>query len=142
MALEVEQRMAWLRGVPLFRGCSEASLSLLAERTSEVDFEPGQVIVQQGQVGNGLFVLMSGGARITAGAHELAVLGPGEVIGELSVIDQGPRVATAHAVGKTACLALAAWDLLDVLDQDPRLARNLLAELAGRLRDADARLSR
>jgi CRP-like cAMP-binding protein len=142
MPLDTEGRMAWLRGVPLFRGCSEGSLSRLAERTAEVDFEPGQVIVQQGQVGNGLFVLVSGGARVTIGSRELATLGPGEVIGELSVIDQGPRVATAHAVGPTACLALASWDLLTVLDGDPQLARNLLTELAARVRDADARLGR
>ena len=51
-----------------------------------------------------------------------------------------PRAATAFAVGPTVCLALASWDLMAVLEQDPQLAMNLLKELAGRLRAADAQL--
>lgn len=140
MALTSEQRLGWLREVPLFRGCAEASLSSLAERTAEVDFRPGQVVVQQGQVGNGLFLVIAGTARVTSGDQELAHLGPGAVIGELSVLDQEPRVATVTAIEAVRCLALASWDLLEIVDSDPRLARNLLAELAARLRATNARV--
>ena len=140
MALTDDERLAWLRGVPLFRGCAEESLQRLADRTAEIDFATGAPIVQQGQVGNGLFILVLGSARVLTGEQELARLGPGEVVGELSVIDQEPRVASVIALEPTTCLALASWDLLAVLDTDPRLARNLLSELAGRLRDADARI--
>ena len=55
MALTDDERLAWLREVPLFRGGSDASLTALAARTSEVSFRAGQTIVSQGQVGNGLF---------------------------------------------------------------------------------------
>ena len=140
MALTGDERLAWLREVPLFRGCAESSLAALAERTAEVDFRPGQAIVQQGQVGNGLFILVKGTARVTTGDQELAHLGPGEVIGELSVIDQEPRVATVTAVEAVRCLALASWDLLGLVDADPHLARNLLSELAQRLRATNARV--
>lgn len=140
MALTDQERLAWLREVPLFRGCAEPSLARLAERTAEVDFPSGATIVQQGQVGNGLFIVVAGTARVTTGETELAHLGPGEVIGELSVIDQEPRVATVTASGPVSCLALASWDLLGILDTDPRLARNLLSELAARLRATDARV--
>jgi CRP-like cAMP-binding protein len=138
MALTTDERLAWLREVPLFRGCSEASLARLAERTAEVDFRPGATIVSQGQIGNGLFIIVGGSVRVTTGDTELAELGPGAVIGELSVIDQEPRTATATAIGPVATLALASWDLLEVLDTDPRLARNLLSELAARLRNTNA----
>lgn len=140
MTLSAEERLAWLREVPLFRGAAEASLARLAERTAEASFAPGAAIVQQGQIGNGLFLVVSGSARVVAGEQELAQLGPGEVIGELSVIDQEPRVASVFATTAVTCLALASWDLLETLDSDPRLARNLLSELAGRLRAADARV--
>jgi CRP-like cAMP-binding protein len=140
MTLTDTERLAWLRGVALFRGCSEASLARLAAQTAEVTFAAGAPIVTQGQIGNGLFIVIAGSARVTTGEHELARLGPGEVIGELSVLDQEPRVATVIAQEPVRCLALASWDLLATLDTDPQLARNLLAELAGRLRDADARL--
>lgn len=140
MALTGDERLGWLRAVPLFRGCAEASLVALAERTTEVDFRPGQVIVQQGQVGNGLFLVIAGTARVTTGEQELAQLGPGDVIGELSVIDQEPRVATVVAIDAVNCLALASWDLLALVDSDPALARNLLSELAARLRATNARV--
>ena len=140
MALTGEERLTWLREVPLFRGCTEASLRSLAERTAEVDFAAGQHIVQQGQVGNGLFLIVAGTAQVMAGDQELARLGPGDVIGELSVIDQEPRVASVVATQRVSCLALASWDLLAMLDTDPQLARNLLSELAGRLRATDARV--
>lgn len=137
MPLSAEERSTWLRQVPLFRGLADASLARLSERTTDVAFPAGQPIVQQGQVGNGLFVVVTGNARVTTGGRELARLGPGDVIGELSVVDQGPRTATVVADGPVTCLALASWDVLELIDADPRLARNLLAELANRLRAAD-----
>lgn len=140
MALTDDERLAWLREVPLFRGCAEASLLRIVERTADISFAKGASIVQQGQVGNGLFLIVAGTVAVTSGEQELARLGPGQVIGELSVIDQEPRVATAVALEPVTCIALASWDLLAVLDTDPQLARNLLSELARRLRAADARI--
>ena len=65
MPSSMEQKRAWLEGVPLFRGCSPDVLERLAAVTSETDFAPGQPIVQQGQVGNGLFIVVAGTARVS-----------------------------------------------------------------------------
>lgn len=140
MALTIEEKRAWLGKVPLFGGCVQEIITQLADATAEFEFASGQPIVQQGQVGNGLYIVVTGGARIVGGTDELARLGPGEFFGELSVIDQQPRAATAYADGQTVCLALASWDLMAVLEREPQLALNLLRELAGRLRSADAQL--
>ena len=140
MPLTSEEKRARLETVPLFRDCSGEVLDRLAAVTAEFAFGSDAPIVQQGQVGNGLYVIVSGGARIVAGSDELARLGPGDFFGELSVIDQRPRAATAYALGETVCLALASWDLVALLERDPALAMNLLRELARRLREADAQL--
>jgi CRP-like cAMP-binding protein len=140
VALTREEKVAWLAQVPLFAGCSPENVERLADAAGEQAFESGQAIVNQGQVGNGLYLVVSGEVRIVAGDDELARLGPGEAIGELSVIDQEPRVASAVAVGEVTCLALASWDLIAMLEEDPSLAMNLLRQLARRLRQADARL--
>ncbi|MEA2025291.1 MAG: cyclic nucleotide-binding domain-containing protein [Chloroflexota bacterium] len=140
MSLTTPEKRAWLVKVPLFRDCSSEVLDQLADATAEFEFAPDAAIVQQGQVGNGLYIIVSGGARIVAGSDELARFGPGEFFGELSVIDQQPRAASAFAVGRTTCLALASWDLVAELERDPQLAMNLLKELAGRLRAADVQL--
>jgi CRP-like cAMP-binding protein len=138
--LSREEKIAWLAHVPLFAGCSPENIERLADASGEQRFAPGQLIVKQGQVGNGLFLVVSGEVRVTAGDGDLARLGPGETLGELSVIDQQPRSATAIAEGETVCLALASWDLIAMLERDPSLAMNLLRTLASRLRQADARL--
>ena len=140
MPLTTQEKRAWLEKVPLFRGCSAEVVERLADATAEFDFAADQPIVQQGQVGNGLYIVVSGGARIVAGSDELARIGPGDFFGELSVIDQRPRAASAYAIDQTVCLALASWDLVAVLEKDPQLAMNLLQELAGRLRATDAQL--
>jgi CRP-like cAMP-binding protein len=140
MPLTKEEKRTWLEKVPLFRGCSSEVIEELADATQEFEFGADQAIVQQGQVGNGLYIVVAGAARIVAGSDELVRIGPGDFFGELSVIDQRPRAASAFAVGPTVCLALASWDLVAVLERDSRLAMNLLAELAGRLRAADVQL--
>jgi CRP/FNR family transcriptional regulator, cyclic AMP receptor protein len=137
MALSTQEKAAWLGRVQLFHGASPTSIDRLAEVTGEIDFPAGRHIVQQGMVGNGLYILVSGTARVVQGDDLLARLGPGDFFGELAVIDQMPRTASVVAEEPVTCLALASWDLIALLEQDPHLALNLLRELALRLRAAD-----
>ena len=101
---------------------------------SEAAFGDGDPLVIQGQVGTGLFIIVSGGVRISQGGADLTQLGPGDYLGELSVIDREPRSASAFAVGPTACLALASWDLFRRVDADRDLSHALLRGLALRVR--------
>ncbi len=68
--------------------------------------------------------------RIVRHGEDVAQLGPGDFLGELSVIDREPRSASAFAVGPTTCLALASWDLFRRVDADPALSHALLRALA------------
>jgi CRP/FNR family transcriptional regulator, cyclic AMP receptor protein len=79
--------------------------------------------------------LFAGRVRVIRGSDELAVLGSGDFFGELAVIDQRPRGASVEAVEPTRCLALASWDLLDLLEHDPKLSLNLIRGLVARIRD-------
>ncbi len=137
MALSRQEKVSWLAKVPLFDGCAGQVIEDVAEVTTEQAFVDGQAIVQQGQVGNGLFIVVSGSVRVVAGSRELGRLGPGEFVGELTVIDQQPRAATVLADGPTVCLALASWDLLALIGRDRELTLNLLRGLAARLRRVD-----
>jgi CRP/FNR family transcriptional regulator, cyclic AMP receptor protein len=135
-----EDRMALLAAVPLFQGCSAESLRRLADATGTIEFPPERSIVLQGQVGNGLYVLVSGRARAMQGDTLLAEFGPTDFFGELAVIDQLPRTASVVAVEPTVCLALASWDLLALLEEDAQLGLNLVHELVRRLRSCDEQL--
>jgi CRP-like cAMP-binding protein len=134
MSLTTTEKAAWLAGVPLFAGISAESMSALAEATGEQDFAPGQFIVRQGQVGTGLYVMVSGTVKVVRGSDEIASLGPGEFFGEMSVIDQQPRSASIQAAEQTVVLALASWDLLALLEKDSALSLNLIRGLVARVR--------
>jgi CRP/FNR family cyclic AMP-dependent transcriptional regulator len=139
MPLTTQEKATWLSRIELFAGAAPESIEHLAEVTGEIEFADGRYIVQQGQVGNGLYILVAGSARVVQGDVLLAQLGPGDFFGELAVIDQMPRTASVVAEEPVTCLALASWDLITLLEQDPQLALNMLRELALRVRRADER---
>lgn len=134
MPISTESKAATLATVPLFAGMSEESMARLSSVAGEQSFPAGHFIVRQGQVGAGLYIIVAGSARVVSGSHELAQLGPGDFFGELTVIDQQPRLASVQAVEDTTCLAVASWDLLRLLESDSALALNLIRGLAARLR--------
>ena len=140
MPLSDDDKRGWLAQVPLFHGASAEILDHLVDLTGELTFAAGQPIVLQGQVGNGLYIVVSGQARVVQGTRELDRLGPGDLFGEIAVIDQQPRSASVYAVEPTTCLTIASWDLLALIERDPKLALNLLRELAARVRRADVQL--
>lgn len=139
MGQTAEDRVHWLARVQLFHGLATDALKRLADLMGEIRFSAGQQVVSQGQVGNGLYIIVSGKARIQRGDDVIALLESGDFFGELAVLDQQPRSATVIAVQPVTALGLASWDLIAELERDPRLALNLLRELAGRIRDLEDR---
>jgi CRP-like cAMP-binding protein len=134
LTLTQERRAELLGACRLFTGVAKTDLGGLAERAVEVEFPPDRVIARQGEIGTGFFVVVEGSVRVVRDGEDLAVLGPGEFFGELSVLDGKPRVAQVVSVGQTHCLALATWDFEAAVLANPRLALAILRGLAERLR--------
>jgi CRP/FNR family transcriptional regulator, cyclic AMP receptor protein len=134
MTLTSDEKADALGRIALFEGLERSSLLPLAEAASEIDFDDGDVLVIQGQIGTGLFIVVNGAVRIVRHGEDVAQLSPGDYLGELAVIDREPRSASAFAVGPTTCLALASWDLFRRVDADPALSHALLRGLALRVR--------
>jgi CRP-like cAMP-binding protein len=137
VALTAREKGELLDRVDLFRGLGGVPLSAIADRAVEVEFPAGRPIARQGEVGTGFFLIVSGTAQVTRDGSTIATLGPGEFFGELSLLDQMPRVATVTAgePGPTVCLAIASWDFERLLEEQPRVAIALLKGVARRLRD-------
>ena len=114
MPLTPQEKRASLESVPLFRDCSSEVLDRLAEAMTEFEFATGAPIVQQGQVGNGLYIVVSGGVSIVAGSEELARLGPGDFFGELAVVTGQPRSATVEVVEDAELLRVPADKLEEI----------------------------
>jgi CRP-like cAMP-binding protein len=126
-----------LRNVPLFASCSNKDLEKIARAGDEVTMPAGTLIVDQGQMGREAFVLMAGSAVVRRNGKKVASLGPGAVIGELSLLDHGPRTAAVIAETDCTLLVISQRQFLGVLDDVPALSHKLLATLAGRIRDLD-----
>ena len=134
MTLTQDRRAELLGACRLFQGVEANDLATVAGRAIEIDFPADHVIARQGEIGTGFFVVVEGSVRVVRGGQEVAVLGPGEFFGELSVLDGLPRVAQVVAVEPTRCLALASWDFEQALVDSPPLALAILRGLATRLR--------
>lgn len=126
-----------LRKVSLFSSCSTKDLEKILKAGDSIVASAGQVIIDQGQTGREAFVIMSGTATVKRNGKKVATLGPGAVVGELSLLDHGPR--TASVVCDDACelLVLQQRHFLAVLDDVPALSHKLLASLAARIREFD-----
>src|SRR4029077_18524598 len=101
MTLSQDRRAELLSAARLFDGVDAAGRARLADVVVEVDFAPDHVIARQGDIGSGLFVITSGGARVVRDGSQIAALGPGDFFGELSVLDGRPRTAQVVAIGPT-----------------------------------------
>jgi CRP-like cAMP-binding protein len=134
VTLTRDRRAELIAGCRLFTGLDAEHVAAVADMATEVDFPAGRVIARQGEVGTGFFIVAEGRVRVVRDAETLAVLGPGEFFGELSVLDGKPRIAQVVTEEPTRCLALASWDFERVLLENPALALGILRGLAGRLR--------
>jgi CRP/FNR family cyclic AMP-dependent transcriptional regulator len=126
-----------LRRVSLFSSCSNKDLEKIAKAGDEVTMAAGSLVVDQGQTGREAFVILKGSATVRRNGKKVATLGPGSVVGELSLLDHGPRTASVVADTDCVMLVISQRQFLGVLDSIPALSHKMLATLAGRIRELD-----
>lgn len=128
-----------LRQTPLFSGLDDEAATSLGSSLSETRFRRGEVLFREGDTGDRLYVMTDGKVKLGRTSPDgrenlLAILGPGQMFGELSLFDPGPRSATATAVTDGALRTLGHDELLSWLTDRPSVAEGLLHQLAARLR--------
>ena len=127
-----------LQAVPLFAGCTKKELQALDSACTEVRYPDGKVLCKEGEPGRELMIIVEGKASVDREGQHVATLGAGEFLGELSLLDHGPRTATVTADGDVVLLVLTPSELASVLSQVQPLALRMLATLASRLRATDS----
>ena len=123
-----------LRRVPLFAGCQSGVLEEVGRLADEVDVGDGYVLIREGTLGQQFIMIVEGSVRIERGGATLATLGPGEFLGEIALIDQGPTTATATTVGPARLLVMGHQQFNTLLDTSPALRVAIMSELARRIR--------
>lgn len=124
---------------PLFAELDHEASEALARTMTPIQLSRGAVLFREGDTGNQMYILTDGKVKLgrhgSSGRESLhAVLGPGQMFGELSVFDPGPRSTTATAVSDSELWVLEHSELVAWLNGRPGAAKGLLRQLAGRLR--------
>lgn len=134
-----------LAGVDLFSTLDKKELQALANSCQERTYTAGSTILSQGDTGVGLYVIKSGKVQVIQANNPdraetvLGELGAGDVLGEMALLDDLPRSASAIAAEEVQALLLPIWDFRSALRQHPDIALKLLAVLSRRLRKAEVR---
>lgn len=135
-----------MRRSPLFAALDDDAAQTLLDNMVKARMERGDVLFHEGDQGDKLYVIVEGKIKLGRTSPDgrenlLAILGPGEMFGELSLFDPGPRTATATAIAETQILGLSNEQLQRFITARPYVAGTLLAALARRLRRTNENLA-
>jgi len=136
--------MATLESSKPFRHLNPAEQEALRKIAVERSFSPGEQIFKEGDAGDGIYVIKEGAVEISVAMSQdvrrvFAKLGPGEIFGEMAVLELKPRSATASATAQTAVYFIPREGLLLMLGESPALSLELLREISQRLREFNRR---
>jgi len=134
-----------IRRVPLFAMLTDSQASAVSDAIVKRRYRRGENIVEQGKKSNALFIMLTGRARVISGDGRgreviLAILHPGDYIGEMSLIDNEPHSATVQAEIQTDVLELARVDFARCLPENTSMAYAVMKGLVQRLRHADRQI--
>lgn len=136
-----------LARVPLLSDLEEDELQRIAQVAIPRSFPKGARVFHEGDTSDACYVIRSGEVRVTrehpdGRAIALATLGPGELVGELAMIDGGSRSASVEALTDVELLAVSAADMRSLLERNAQMTAKLVVALTKRLRETNERISR
>jgi CRP/FNR family cyclic AMP-dependent transcriptional regulator len=131
--LRKNAKMELLKRVPLFAGCSKRELGEIAMLADELDLPDARNLTRQGTGGWEFIVLVEGAADVFRDGRSVNELGPGDFVGEISLITGKPRTATVRTRGPSRILVLTAAGFRALMRDVPTIQGKVLAALAARL---------
>ncbi|HJX08806.1 MAG TPA: cyclic nucleotide-binding domain-containing protein [Actinomycetota bacterium] len=127
-----------LKQVPLFANLSTRHLRKLASRCEVVRYPANRTIVRQDARGDSFFVIADGSATVKRGTRTIGRLEPGDFFGEMALLDGRPRSASVIATTPLVTVRLMRSEFSKAIDDNPEIARGIMAELASRVRRLEA----
>jgi len=140
MLTRVERVLA-LKNIELFHDIPGEVLADIAALLEEETFEKGQYIVNEGDLGKELFMIVKGEVEVVVGGNVVAVMKEGAGFGEMALIDNQPRSADIIARNDVLVLKMESDDFLEILKQRDEVALGVIKVLTGRIRELNAKLA-
>jgi CRP-like cAMP-binding protein len=134
----MDQKLELLRRVPLFAGMGQDELEEIARIAEEKDTPAGTALTHEGRHEGYFFVIVSGTVRIERGGQTINNIRDGDFLGEIVLLDGGPRTATATTTSPCRLLAMTHQRFEQLLDTSPSIRAAVLEEVGRRLRRLDA----
>jgi|GEM_PF-253660 tyrosine decarboxylase len=133
------EKVAILKSINIFTEMPEYVLAALASLADEVHLQPGETFIQEGELGDCMYIIMAGEVRVHSGQNTILTLGPGQIVGELAILDPAPRVASVTTLQDTRLLRIDKDVFDEVLNDWPEIGRDVIRTLCQRLRAASQR---
>ena len=127
-----------LHSIPLFAGLGNAELKRLSQLADEVDVPAGRQLMRQGDLGSQMFVIAAGGVRIERDGATIAELAQGDWFGEMALLSEGSRSATATATEPSRLFVIAHREFHSLMDEMPTVRHAVFDCVADRLRKLEA----
>jgi CRP/FNR family transcriptional regulator, cyclic AMP receptor protein len=133
VSLHRDSKVGLLKTVPLFARCSAKELRRIAAIADEVHLPEGKELTRQGTRGREFFILLDGTVDVRKNGRKLNMLGQGDFLGEIALLTQSPRTATATATSPVTALVVTAREFRSLIRDSPAIQLKVLLALAGRL---------
>jgi CRP/FNR family transcriptional regulator, cyclic AMP receptor protein len=137
MAAHTDEKLELLKRSPFLAGLSRKDLEEVGRLADEVDVKPGQVLMSEGSIGREFFVIIAGAIRLDRRGETIRTLGPGDFLGDIALVTERPRTATATADTESRLLVLGHREFHTLLDEFPSIRMSVLESIATRLRSLE-----
>jgi len=133
MFLHKDKKIELLKGVPLFSHCNKKQLAAVAQLADLVDLPPDKELITEGEAGHEFLIVVEGTGEVRREGRKIDTIGPGDFIGEMSLLTGAPRNASVKTTSPTTLLAVTDRAFWGLLDQSPDIQRSILKAVAERL---------
>lgn len=133
------EKVLFLKSIDLFSQIPGEDLARVAQIAEELDFEPGERIMQEGEMGDSMYLIVDGVVQVFKGPRVVVELSERECVGEMAILDSEPRSASVVARGAVRALRIEREDFYELMNEKAEIARGIIKVLTRRLRNTTAR---
>ncbi len=132
--LSTVEKVLFLKQVELFRHMPGEELARIARITRELSFAEGESIINYGDMGDSLYLIIEGRVRVHVGEQEITFLSENQCVGEIAILDASPRTASVTALTSVRTLSISREEFTDLLHERNEIAIGVIKVLTARLR--------
>ncbi len=132
-----DEKLDLLKSIPLFAGFGRRELTRLGMLSDVIDWPAGRVLMREGDLGAEMFVIVRGHAEVERAGRVIGEATNGDVLGEMALVDEGPRSATVTLTEPSRLLVVGHREFHALMDEMPTVRVQVLESLARRVRQLD-----